>query len=59
MNKEYLGDSVYVEDGAMIRLTTENGGSPSNEIFLEAETLQALILWCQRHGWIAPREKAE
>lgn len=46
MNKTYLGDSVYAEiiDG-MIRLTTENGGMPSNEIFLEENVYDTLTEW--------------
>jgi hypothetical protein len=34
--KDYLGDSVYVEliDGFYV-LTTENGGAPSNKIYLD------------------------
>lgn len=40
--KQYLGDSVYVDwDGQMIRLTTENGYGPTNEIFMEPEVLMA------------------
>jgi hypothetical protein len=47
--KTYLGDSVYVEvqqfdqgDERYI-LTTENGAGPSNTIYLEPETMAALI----------------
>ena len=36
MKKQYLGDSVYIDnDGYHIILTTENGYGPSNTIFLE------------------------
>lgn len=56
MDKDYLGDSVYVEStkARQIILTTENGlpGDPSNLIALEMETLEALLKWCRRHGWI-------
>lgn len=42
--KQYLGDSVYASiEGGMIKLTTENGYGPSNEIFLEPEVYEALI----------------
>lgn len=45
MKKEYLGDSVYAEyDGFGVWLTTENGGEPSNQIYLEPRTLEALKL---------------
>lgn len=46
MNKIYLGDSVYcdVEDG-MFKLTTENGFGPTNTIYLEPETYEALKLY--------------
>lgn len=60
MNKEYLGDSVYVQNNAasQIILTTENGlpSDPSNTIVLEMETLASFLAWCERHGWIAPRK---
>lgn len=58
MNKDYLGDSVYVEEiecKTAIRLTTENGApeaDPSNTIILENETLGAFLRWAIRHGWI-------
>jgi hypothetical protein len=56
MNKDYLGDSVYVEsDDTGIKLTTDNGSGPSNTIIFEVEVLEAFIRWCQRHGYIAPR----
>lgn len=43
MHKEYLGDSVYAEiENGMVKLTTENGFGPSNEIFLEPEVINAL-----------------
>lgn len=46
MNKQYLGDSVYVElDERLggIKLTTENGlPTPSNLIYLEPEVIFAL-----------------
>ena len=51
MEKEYLGDSVYVdiEDG-MVKLTTENGlpHDPSNTIYLELEVYQALTRYVDR-----------
>ena len=46
MNKQYLGDSVYVAfDGYSLILTTENGNEddPSNEIILEPEVQIALV----------------
>jgi len=45
MEKQYLGDSVYVEfEGGMFKLTTENGypDDPSNTICLEPEVFSAL-----------------
>jgi hypothetical protein len=43
MDKQYLGDSVYVEvESGMLKLTTENGRVPSNTIFLEPEVYDAL-----------------
>ena len=42
--KVYLGDSVYSEPiGESIRLTTENGFGPSNEIWLDRHVLDALL----------------
>ena len=39
-----MGDGVYAEDvGHAIRLTTENGVSVQNEVFLEPEVLEAVI----------------
>lgn len=48
-NKEYLGDSVYiqVEDGRLV-LTTENGGPPSNIIYLEPEVIEALSKYIKK-----------
>jgi len=44
MNKQYLGDSVYVEqDGAGIILTTEDGLRANNTIYLEIEVFEALL----------------
>lgn len=44
MAKTYLGDGVYVaEDGEGIRLTTEDGISVTNTIFIEPEVYEALL----------------
>lgn len=41
--KQYLGDSVYVEyDGYGVWLTTENGFGPTNKIYLEPGSVEAL-----------------
>lgn len=41
--KTYLGDSVYAAfDGFSVVLTTENGGPPSNTIYMEPSVLAAL-----------------
>lgn len=54
--KEYLGDSVYIEDhGFQIRLTTENGFGPSNEIFLEDSVVYALFDFIQRSRGVEVR----
>ena len=46
MTKEYLGDSVYVDnDGWGITLTTENGYGPSNTIYLEPDVLRNLDMY--------------
>ena len=52
MDKEYLGDSVYVDrdDYGGIVLTTENGSplDPSNIIVLEPEVYDALVRYVKR-----------
>lgn len=48
-DKTYLGDSVYVShDGYQLRLTTENGYGPSNEIFLEPHLVDTLVEYLKR-----------
>ena len=46
MQREYLGDSVYVEttgpDGYYLTLTTDNGEGPTNTIHLEPRVIKAL-----------------
>jgi hypothetical protein len=43
--KTYLGDGVYLEyvDGAILKLTTEDGVQTTNTIWLEWETYHALL----------------
>jgi len=49
--REFLGDSVYVEDdGGMIRLTG-NAFSRENVIFLESRVYAALRRWARAHGY--------
>ncbi len=49
MEKEYLGDSVYVEiENGMLKLTTENGIGATNTIFMEVEVYDALIRFHER-----------
>ena len=48
MNKQYLGDSVYVEFDGRFVLTTDNGYGPSNTIVLEPEVYEALTQYAQR-----------
>lgn len=44
MNKQYLGDGVYVEyDGYGLVLTTENGIEATNRIVLEPEVCSSLV----------------
>lgn len=48
-NKEYLGDSVYVEnDGYGYILTTENGYGPSNTIYMEQEVFEAFTRYVKQ-----------
>lgn len=42
MNKQYLGDAVYIQfDGWNIILTTEDGISETNSIYMEPEVVAA------------------
>ena len=53
LNKQYIGDGVYVEDrehairlttnNLLIRLTTNNGLGVTNEIYLDDYVMRALI----------------
>lgn len=49
MKKTYLGDAVYAEiEHGMIKLTTEDGRSSTNTIFLEMEVYEALQAYVAR-----------
>lgn len=49
MNKEYLGDAVYVEfDGNGLLLTTEDGIKVRDTIYLENEVWVALERYVER-----------
>ena len=49
-NKEYLGDSVYASnDGYNIQLTTEDGLSVHDTIFLEPVVFAALIAYSKKN----------
>lgn len=49
MNKDYLGDGVYIEtDGYGLILTTEDGISIQNTIYLEPEVLSAINRYVER-----------
>lgn len=52
--RTYLGDAVYAEVQAtgMIRLTTEDGISILNQIFLEPEVCEALVKFAKSHNII-------
>lgn len=44
MDKQYLGDAVYVEhDGFGLTLTTENGIYATNTIYLQPDVYAALV----------------
>ena len=45
-NKAYLGDGAYVTfDGYGLMLTTENGISVTNEVYLEPAVYEALVMF--------------
>ncbi|MCK5609699.1 hypothetical protein KAR91_47940 [Candidatus Pacearchaeota archaeon] len=53
MSKVYLGDAVYVDsDEHHVILTTEDGISTSNEIFLDNSVVEAFILYLKKEGKI-------
>ena len=48
--KRYLGDGVYVDfDGWHIILTTENGVSIQNTIYMEPSVLKSFQDWCKEN----------
>ena len=49
MNKQYLGDAVYVEiEHGMFKLTTEDGIRVCDTIYLELEVFQALCKYVEK-----------
>lgn len=49
--KEYLGDGVYAQSeplGIGVILTTDNGVSETNRIYLEPEVLDAFLHYLER-----------
>lgn len=53
MNKEYLGDGLYVDyDEYQIRLYTDNGIHITNEVFLEPNVLQSFISYLNKNNLI-------
>lgn len=49
MNKEYLGDGVYIEPWSQgLKLTTDNGIEVTNEIFLEPEIVGNLVKYLEK-----------
>ena len=54
-DREYLGDSVYVEtETQMVKLTTNNGypDDPRNVIYMEPSVLENLLRWLRASGWL-------
>jgi len=48
-DKDYLGDGVYADvENGMIKLTTEDGISATNTIYLELEVFEKLELYVKR-----------
>ena len=46
MEKEYLGDGVYVEiECGMLKLTTEDGIRATNTVYLEPEVMDKLVAY--------------
>lgn len=55
-DKCYLGDGAYVEmrHGEFV-VTTSDGLTDTNTIFLERDALTKLFCYAKDHGWHAPR----
>lgn len=46
--KRYIGDGVYIEfNGYQLKLTTEDGISVTNEIYLEPSVFDSLEIYVQ------------
>ncbi|MGA3064155.1 MAG: hypothetical protein ABSD90_13175 [Methylocystis sp.] len=57
--KTYLGDGVYATfDGYQAVLTAENGVETTNRIYLEPETIGALIRFARVNGMIVVGQDA-
>ena len=57
MAKEYIGDGVYIDtNGFHIVLTTEDGLSVTNRIFLEPQYISGILNYCERMGVIVKSE---
>jgi hypothetical protein len=51
MDKVYLGDGVYVDnDGFNVILTTEDGVTVTNTIYLEPDVMQALLQYYKKQA---------
>ena len=52
MEKSYLGDGVYIEqnDFGQVVLTTSDGLSDTNTIYLEPEVVRAIGRWLQSNA---------
>ena len=54
-NKSYLGDGVYVDIDEFVKsiiLTTENGISTTNTIYLEDQVVEALVRYLKNKGFV-------
>lgn len=55
MNKEYMGDSVYVQEDPAITdgvvLTTENGDGASNIISMEPQVINNFLFYLKKIGY--------
>jgi hypothetical protein len=48
-DRHYLGDAVYVAiEHGMVKLTTEDGRTATNTIYLEVDVMDALEAWWTR-----------
>jgi hypothetical protein len=59
-NKAYLGDALYVVavHGTVLKLCANDPEEPSDVVYLEPETYEALVRFADQLGWPRPAPPA-